>query len=116
MYDQDKRQKIGKRIAEGRSRLGFSQKKLGSKIHLSNSAISKYERGESLPPSDVIIALSDCFHVSADYLLRGKDKEYNEISNECIELLRIFNSLPQLKRRKIYKHLCEIFRLLLGGE
>lgn len=108
MYDQDKTQEIGKRIKEGRKRLGITQKKLGSEVHLSDSTISKYETGESLPPSDAIIGLSDCLHVSTDYLLKGKNKEYNELSDECKELLREIDSLPQIKRQKFFNILQEI--------
>jgi len=40
---------VGLKIAEGREKLGMTQKQLAKLIFISPQAVSKWERGESLP-------------------------------------------------------------------
>jgi len=40
---------VGMRIAEGRKKLGFSQSQFAKKVCVSQQAVGKWERGESLP-------------------------------------------------------------------
>ena len=40
---------VGKRIAEGRKKLGLSQSQFAKKLGYSQQAVGKWERGESLP-------------------------------------------------------------------
>ena len=47
---------------------GLNQKDLADALHISSSAISKYEIGRSLPEYDTLLKLADFFHVNLDYL------------------------------------------------
>ncbi len=58
-----------KRLKQLRKTHKLTQKELGDKVGVQDSAISKYERGEVLPPSDILIKLSDVFDCTTDYLL-----------------------------------------------
>jgi len=40
---------VGKRIKKGREKLGLSQAEFAKKVHVSQQAVGKWERGESLP-------------------------------------------------------------------
>ena len=66
---------IGKRVKLARSAAGLSLRDLETKIgnRVTAQAISKYERDESMPGSDVLIALADALGVSVDYLLGDRD-------------------------------------------
>ena len=66
---------IGQRIRISRRISGLSLRDLESRIdnRVTAQAISKYERGESMPSSGVLIALANALGVSADYLARDSD-------------------------------------------
>ena len=77
------RRVIGKNIMDLRKALNMTQAELGEKLNYSDKAISKWERGESLPDIVVLKQLTDIFHVSVDYLLHeehdAKEVERSEI-------------------------------------
>ncbi|QIK58107.1 helix-turn-helix transcriptional regulator [Erysipelothrix sp. HDW6A] len=54
-----------------REKMGLTQEQLAEKIYVSRQAVSKWERGESLPDLENIILLSDLYDISIDQLLRG---------------------------------------------
>ena len=65
--------KIGKFISEKRKRLNMTQSVLASKLHITDKAVSKWERGLSLPDISIIIPLSEILGVSLYDLLKGED-------------------------------------------
>lgn len=62
---------LGSRIAILRRNQGMSQAALARELNISPSALGMYEQGRRNPPHDILIALSQIFHVSIDYLLLG---------------------------------------------
>ena len=62
---------VPERIQELRKQKGISQEELANELGVSRQAVSKWESGQSFPELDNIIALSDFFGVSADYILKG---------------------------------------------
>ncbi len=63
---------LGSRIAALRKDAGLSQAALASRIGVSPSAVGMYEQGRREPSGDLLIALSQQFNVSVDYLLTGR--------------------------------------------
>lgn len=51
----------------------FSQEELAEKIGVSRQAISKWERGESSPDTDNLIALARLYNISIDELINGAE-------------------------------------------
>ena len=64
---------IGAKIKELRMEKGLSQKALAEKIGVSQKAIDFWERQINEPKASYIVALSQFFDVSCDYLL-GRDE------------------------------------------
>jgi transcriptional regulator with XRE-family HTH domain len=62
---------LGKRIRSIRSRKNLSLAKLADAIDISQSSLSNIENDKQKPTSDVIIALSEYFEVTTDWLLKG---------------------------------------------
>ena len=60
---------IGDNIADLRKSLNLSQEELAEKLNVSRQAISKWERNESYPETENLIALSKLFNVSIDDLI-----------------------------------------------
>lgn len=71
--------KIGKFIFKLRTENHLSQYQLADKIPISRQAVSKWERGQTIPDSSTLIRLSEIFDVTINELLNGERKETNTI-------------------------------------
>ena len=71
-----------KRLLEYRKANGYSQEELAEKIGVSRQAISKWERSESSPDTDNLIALSRLYGITIDELLNGTDKPKRAAQSE----------------------------------
>jgi transcriptional regulator with XRE-family HTH domain len=60
---------IGERIKALRSQLGINQEELGSRLGLTKSGISSFEKGKSKPSIDTARKMAAIFNVGVDYLL-----------------------------------------------
>lgn len=68
--------KTGKFISTNRKKQGLSQKELAEQLHISDKAISKWERGLSFPDISMLIPLSEILNISLyDLLTGGKHNE-----------------------------------------
>ena len=62
---------LANRLTELRKAQGYSQEQLAEKLEVSRQAISKWERGESLPDLNNLIALAKLYQISLDDLVQG---------------------------------------------
>ena len=62
-----------RRLKELRDRRGISQLKLAMDLGLTQNSVSRYESGAREADYKTLIALSDYFGVSVDYLLERTD-------------------------------------------
>ena len=95
-------EQIGKRIRAEREKREWSQKKLGTMLHISSKQISIYESG-TLPPMENLLSLCEFFDCELGYLLGEKDysnktkfetKIYENIglNSESIDILEYITS------------------------
>lgn len=63
--------KIGQYIQQLRKTAGMTQKELGEKLNVSFQAVSKWENGETLPDTGILLDLCDLLNTTADKLLNG---------------------------------------------
>ena len=63
---------LADRIYSLRRRSGLSQEQLAEKLGVSRQAVSKWEGGLATPELDKLLAMSECFGVSVDYLASGR--------------------------------------------
>lgn len=61
---------VAKQIVTLRTESGMTQLELAEKLHYSDKAVSKWERGESVPELATLVAIADLFGVSLDELVR----------------------------------------------
>jgi transcriptional regulator with XRE-family HTH domain len=59
-------------IRAARKRIGLSQVMLAERMHVTQSAVSHWERGESMPTAKQIPLLADILQISVDELFRKK--------------------------------------------
>ena len=62
---------IADRIQHLRKARGLSQEELADAVGVSRQAVSKWESEQSTPDIDKVVALSDYFETTTDYLLKG---------------------------------------------
>lgn len=67
----------GKNIASLRKSKGLTQSQLGDRLGLTCQAVSKWERGESLPDIGILDDLSDVLETTIDFILTGGEKVRN---------------------------------------
>ena len=76
---------IAENITALRKGSSMTQIELAEKLNYSDKAISKWERGESVPDITVLKTIADMFGVTVDYLLvREHISEDQELSEEEI--------------------------------
>ena len=63
---------MAQRLVDRRKAAGLSQEALAAQLGVSRQAVSKWERSESSPDTDNLIALAALYGVSLDELLYGK--------------------------------------------
>ncbi len=66
--------KVGEQIASLRKAKGLTQNELGERIGVSFQAVSKWERGETLPDITLLPDLAKILETTIDYILLGSEK------------------------------------------
>lgn len=79
---------IAKNITELRVARGMTQLELAEHLHYSDKAVSKWERGESVPEISTLKAVADLFGVTLDYLVQAEHATSDA------------DSIPEAKRKK----------------
>lgn len=96
---------IGERIKHLRRKFGLKQTDLANSFRISPQAVSKWERGESVPDVLSIRQLAQLFNVSTDYLL-GMYEETREVF-EATVFCSSFNGFAHKAERCSAKELAE---------
>ena len=52
----------------------MSRRQAAEELGLSEDRLGRYIRGERKPPLEMLVAMSDLFNVSTDWLLTGKER------------------------------------------
>ena len=63
--------KIGRYIQRLRKAAGMTQKDLADKLNISSQAVSKWENGDTLPDTSILLDLCDVLNTTVDKLLNG---------------------------------------------
>lgn len=96
---------LGEKITELRKKNNWSQEELAGQLGISRQSVSKWESGTSIPDMDKIIALSNLFSVSTDYLLKdelgeetpSETKGYDDIEGKRVTVEEANSFLEQTK-------------------
>lgn len=70
---------LGRRIRQLRG-FDITQEEFAKKLGISQSQLSKYERGIVAPPADVLIRIKEQIRVSIDWLLTGDPESGGRVS------------------------------------
>ena len=94
-------EKFASFIVQRRKDLGLTQKDIAEKLHVSISAVSKYERGLSYPDITLLEPLSQILDVTIIDLLKGEISQNDLSTVEASELVKELISEHRLKE---YRH------------
>ena len=72
---------ISQKILLQRKKKGISQEDLANALNVSRQAVSKWESSQSVPDMDKIIALSNYFNVTTDYLLKDQIETIDNVDS-----------------------------------
>lgn len=116
-----------------RTQSHLSQAELAEGLKVSRQTISKWELGSSYPEIDKLVAISDFFHVTTDYLLKdnapaagtpsldrlvlqflGSAQDMENISNELVDIMRdgIIDAEEKVRMNSIIHTLDNISRII----
>lgn len=84
---------VAKNISDLRREAGLTQLELAERLNYSDKAVSKWERGESVPDIAVLVEIADMFGVSLDYMVREESAEI-PAKKDC-------DNAPKYNRRAI---------------
>ncbi len=115
-FELDK-EKFGEFVSKLRKERGMTQKELAEKLFVSDKAVSKWERGQSLPDITMLNPLADALGVTAAELLNcgkieGEKVDASQV-DELVEKAIELNKEPDISKRKRFK--IYIICLLVGA-
>jgi len=75
VYNEINNKIIGERIRYEREKLGLTREKFAEIVDLSPLYIGQLERGERQMSLNTLFKVSQCLHISIDYLVKGSNKD-----------------------------------------
>ena len=89
MYELDKAT-FGSFLAQLRREKGMTQRELAADLYVSDKAVSKWERGLSVPDISLLVPLAEILNVTVAELLQGRrvEEEQRFTREETEELIR----------------------------
>ena len=99
------------RLKQSRTAKGFSQAELSKMVEVHVTNISRYERGENKPTTEVLSKLANALDTTTDYLMNGSSDELANSNISDKELLSLFKRVNTLsaEKKKTVKDLLEAF-------
>lgn len=90
----------GEMIQSLRKRQKMSQQELGDRLGIGVSSISMWESGKREPSLAHLMAMSELFGVSTDFILFGKS-EGRELSKDEAEMLDLYSQLMETQKSEV---------------
>lgn len=98
------KERFGTFIAENRKQRGWTQAQLAERLHVTDKAVSKWERGLSYPDVTLLEPLADIFGISIDMLLRcqspADDKKEHKMEEQNESIQTVVEISKETVRRK----------------
>ena len=93
--------KIGKFIATSRKEKNLTQEQLAEQLGVTDRAVSKWERGLSLPDADKMLELCKIIDINVNELLIGEKINMNDYKKKNEELLLELAKQDEIKNKKL---------------
>lgn len=93
--------KIGKFIANCRKEVKLTQEQLAEKLNITDRAVSKWERGLSLPDADKMLEICNILGINVNELLNGEKIDMKDYENKNEELLLEMAKQEEQKNKRL---------------
>ena len=93
--------KIGKFITDCRKDKKITQEELAEKLYITDRAVSKWERGLSLPAADKMLDLCEILDINVNELLIGEKIDMKDNEKKTEELLLELARQEELKNKQL---------------
>ena len=93
--------KIGRFIADCRKQKNITQEQLAEKLYVTDRAVSKWERGLSLPDAGKMIDLCNILGINVNELLIGEKIDMKDYEKKTEELLVEMAKQEEIKNKKL---------------
>ncbi len=97
------------RLKELREQKNESQQKLAMILNISQTMISRYEKGQAYPDMDTLIAIARHYNVSVDYLIEFSDDKLpytkSNLPKQEQDLLFLFKRLDSTQKEKAVSYI-----------
>lgn len=100
--------KIGRFIAECRKMKNLTQKQMAEKLDITDKAISKWERGITMPDTSIMLELCDILCISVNELLSGEKINMENSNQKNEELLLDMAKELEKKNKTIWSSMWAI--------
>ena len=104
--------KVGEQITLLRKKKNLTQADIAQRLNISYQAVSKWERGETLPDVTLLVDLADILETSVDHILRGQDQmtQYRGkiYVQDIVEGMECFKRFGELIGKDTYMYRCAI--------
>ncbi len=109
MNDERLKNQLGANIAAYRKRAGLTQLGLAEKLNYSDKAVSKWERGESMPDVLTLVQLADLFDITVNDLLEDPNALPEQTGAvERVMGMAVEKTLKRKADKKIILLLCSV--------
>lgn len=100
-------QKFGAFIASTRREKGWTQSELAEKLHVTDKAVSKWERGLGFPDIKTIEPLAEALDVSVLEIMRSEHLTENQVSTDhaseaLVHVIDVITYQRKIERRNIF--------------
>lgn len=124
---------LAEKISLLRAQAQMTQTSFAERLDVSRQTVSKWELGVALPELDKIVAISELFHVSTDYLLKTRElrepeanldrlvlrflgyaRDINAISNDLVGIMRdgVIDEQESLRMHEIVAQLNAVSQMI----
>ncbi|MEY8260064.1 helix-turn-helix transcriptional regulator [Oscillospiraceae bacterium 50-60] len=89
---------FSKKLADLRRREGFSQEQLAERLGVTRQSVSKWESGAAQPELAKLVALSELFRVSVDYLVKDCLEEPDRPAGQSASTAKLEAQVEEISR------------------
>lgn len=110
MNDEKLKSQLGANIVAYRKRCGMTQAKLAEQLNYSDKAVSKWERGESIPDVLTLVQLAELFDTTVDALLADPEALPAESGGRIEQAMEaaVRKTLKRKANKKVILSLCSL--------
>ncbi len=105
---------FGENLKTLRKNKGFTQEELAARLNVVRQTVSKWERGQSVPDSEMLVRLAEIFEVPVSQLLGGPIEPDSQPDALAEQLARINEQLV-IKNRRAKRIWTTIAVILIGA-